>query len=135
MSELRSGIRSRCSMRLGLAALLVLVSLQAPRAQAEQAADVAQYPNRTIHYIVPYPPGAFNDTLGRIVSQKLQEAWGVSVVVDNRPGGGTLIGTEAAAKAPADGYTLLGVAFPFGANPSIYRKLPYDTVKDFSPVI
>jgi tripartite-type tricarboxylate transporter receptor subunit TctC len=97
--------------------------------------DPGNYPNRTIRYIVPYPPGAFNDTLARIVSQKLAEAWGVPVVVENRPGGGTLIGSEAVAKAPPDGYTLLGVAFPFGANPSIYKNLPYDTVKDFTPLI
>jgi len=55
-------------------------------AVAEEATDASNYPNRAIHYIVPYPPGAFNDTLARIVSQKLQEAWGVSVVVDDRPG-------------------------------------------------
>ena len=93
------------------------------------------YPNKTIRYIVPYTPGGFNDTLGRIISQKLQEAWGVPVVVENRPGGGTLIGTEAVAKAAPDGYTLLGVAFPFGANPSIYKNLPYDTVADFTPLV
>jgi tripartite-type tricarboxylate transporter receptor subunit TctC len=102
---------------------------------AATPADGDKYPNRTIHYIVPYPPGGFNDTLARIVSQKLQEAWGVPVIVENRPGGGTLIGTEAAAKAPPDGYTLLGVAFPFGANPSIYKTLPYDALKDFTPLI
>ncbi len=57
------------------------------------------------------------------------------VVVENRPGGGTLIGTDSVAKAAPDGYTLLGVAFPFGSNPSIYKSLPYDTVKDFTPLI
>ncbi|ANW05640.1 MFS transporter [Bradyrhizobium icense] len=102
---------------------------------ASTPAGADSYPNRTIRYIVPYPPGGFNDTLARIVSQKLAEAWGVPVVVENRAGGGTLIGTEAVAKAPPDGYTLLGVAFPFGANPSIYKNLPYDTVKDFTPLI
>lgn len=56
-------------------------------------------------------------------------------MVENRPGGGTLIGTDSVAKAPPDGYTLLGVAFPFGANPSIYRNLPYDTMKDFTPLL
>jgi len=104
-------------------------------AQSAAPATSDNYPNKTIRYIVPYPPGAFNDTLGRIVSQKLQDAWGVPVVVENRPGGGTLIGTEAVAKAPPDGYTLLGVAFPFGSNPSIYKHLPYDTVADFTPLI
>ena len=98
-------------------------------------ADQDNYPSRTIRYVVPYPPGGFNDTLARIVSQKLSEAWGVPVVVENRPGGGTLIGSKSVAKAPPDGYTLLGVAFPFGANPSIYKNLPYDTLKDFTPLI
>ena len=117
---------------------LLAFFLGAGAASAQTAttpADPGNYPNRTIRYIVPYPPGAFNDTLARIVSQKLAEAWGVPVVVENRPGGGTLIGSEAVAKAPPDGYTLLGVAFPFGANPSIYKNLPYDTVKDFTPLI
>lgn len=118
------------------ALLVLLVGVTAAAAQtAATPADPDHYPNRTIRYVVPYPPGGFNDTLGRIVAQKLSEAWGVPVVVENRPGGGTLIGTESVAKAPPDGYTLLGVAFPFGANPSIYKSLPYDTVKDFTPLI
>src|ERR1700712_453246 len=115
--------------------LLVLLGATSAFAQTTSAPEPDNYPSKTIHYIVPYPPGAFNDTLARIVSQKLQEAWGVSVVVENRPGGGTLIGTDSVAKAAPDGYTLLGVAFPFGSNPSIYKNLPYDTVKDFTPLI
>jgi tripartite-type tricarboxylate transporter receptor subunit TctC len=115
--------------------LLLTGSAFAQTPAAPVTADPDTYPNRTIRYVVPYPPGGFNDTLGRIVSQKLQEAWGVPVVVENRPGGGTLIGTESVAKSAPDGYTLLGVAFPFGSNPSIYRSLPYDTVKDFTPLI
>jgi tripartite-type tricarboxylate transporter receptor subunit TctC len=91
--------------------------------------------SKTIRIVVPYTPGGFNDTLGRIVAQKFTNDWGVSTVVENRPGGGTLIGTDAVAKAPADGYTLLVVAFPFAVNPTLYAKLPYDTVKDFAPLI
>jgi tripartite-type tricarboxylate transporter receptor subunit TctC len=99
------------------ALLVLLVGATAASAQtASTPADPENYPNRTIRYIVPYPPGGFNDTLARIVSQKLAEAWGVPVVVENRPGGGTLIGTEGVAKAAPDGYTLLAVAFPFGAS-------------------
>ena len=121
---------ARCAL------LFLLAGASAAQAQGTSgAADSENYPNKTIRYIVPYPPGAFNDTMGRIFAQKLQEAWGVPVVVENRPGGGTLIGTDAVAKAPPDGYTLLGVAFPFGSNPSIYKSLPYDTVKDFTPLI
>src|SRR6478736_1116490 len=98
---------------------------------------LADYPDksRTIRIVVPYTPGGFNDTLGRIVAQKFTDDWGVSAVVENRPGGGTLIGTDFVAKAPPDGYTLLVVAFPFAVNPTLYAKLPYDTVKDFAPLI
>jgi tripartite-type tricarboxylate transporter receptor subunit TctC len=95
----------------------------------------AEFPDKTIRIVVPYTPGGFNDTLGRIVAQKFTDDWGVSAVVENRPGGGTLIGTDSVAKAPADGYTLLVVAFPFAVNPSLYAKLPYDTLKDFAPLI
>jgi tripartite-type tricarboxylate transporter receptor subunit TctC len=95
----------------------------------------AEFPDKTIRIVVPYTPGGFNDTLGRIVAQKFTEDWGVPAVVENRPGGGTLIGTDQVAKAPADGYTLLVVAFPFAVNPSLYAKLPYDTLKDFAPLI
>jgi len=134
-AEVTSSARRLVHFACG-ALLVLLVGGSAAFAQtASTPADPDNYPSRTIRYIVPYPPGGFNDTLARIVSQKLGEAWGVPVVVENRPGGGTLIGTEAAAKAAPDGYTLLGVAFPFGTNPSIYRNLPYDTVKDFTPLI
>jgi tripartite-type tricarboxylate transporter receptor subunit TctC len=116
--------------------LLALLGVSAAHAQGTPApTDAAPYPNRTIRYIVPYPPGAFNDTMARIFAQKLGEAWGVPVIVENRPGGGTLIGNDSVAKAAPDGYTLLGVAFPFGANPSIYKSLPYDTLKDFTPLL
>src|SRR4051812_37461470 len=99
------------------------------------APALADFPDKTIRIVVPYTPGGFNDTLGRIVAQKFTEDWGVTAVVENRPGGGTLIGTDSVAKAPADGYTLLVVAFPFAVNPTLYAKLPYDTVKDFAPLI
>ena len=112
---------------LGLV-LAVLTSASGARAEFPEK-------SKTIRIVVPYTPGGFNDTLGRIVAQKFTDDWGVPTVVENRPGGGTLIGTDAVAKAPADGYTLLVVAFPFAVNPSLYAKLPYDTVKDFAPLI
>lgn len=65
-------------------------------AHAQATAPAETYPSKTIKYVVPYPPGGFNDTLGRVFAQKLQDAWGVPVIVENRPGSGTLIGTEAA---------------------------------------
>ena len=114
-------------------ARLLILALAAGALLASPAR--AEFPDRTIHIIVPYTPGGFNDTLGRIVAQKFTDDWGVSAVVENRPGGGTLIGTDAVAKAPPDGYTLLVVAFPFAVNPTLYAKLPYDTLKDFTPLI
>ncbi|RZN34844.1 tripartite tricarboxylate transporter substrate binding protein [Bradyrhizobium sp. Leo121] len=140
MSEpLQAEVKSRATrlayFACGAFLLLLTGAASAQTPAAPAAADPDTYPSHTIRYIVPYPPGGFNDTLGRIVSQKLQETWGVPVVVENRPGGGTLIGTDAVAKSAPDGYTLLGVAFPFGSNPNIYKSLPYDTVKDFTPLI
>ncbi|QEZ48894.1 tripartite tricarboxylate transporter substrate binding protein [Cupriavidus oxalaticus] len=93
------------------------------------------YPAKPIRLVVPYPPGGFNDTLGRVVASKLSAAWGQPVIVDNKPGAGTIIGTSFVAKAAADGYTLLVVQFPFAANPWLYKSLPYDTSKDFAPII
>ena len=93
------------------------------------------YPSKPIRIIVPYTPGGFNDTLARTLGQKLNEKWGQPVMVDNRPGGGTTIGTSLVAKAPADGHTLLVVSFAFGVNPSLYTLLPYDTQRDFAPVV
>jgi tripartite-type tricarboxylate transporter receptor subunit TctC len=93
------------------------------------------YPTKPIRIIVPYPPGGFNDTLARTLGQKLTEKWGQPVIVDNRPGGGTTIGTNLAATAVPDGYTLLIVSFAFAVNPALYASLPYDTGKDFTPIV
>src|SRR5258706_1187098 len=93
------------------------------------------YPSKTIRIMVPSPPGGFNDTLARTLGQKLTEKWGQPVIVDNRPGGGTTIGTNLAAKSPPDGHTLLIVSFAFGVNPALFASLPYDTAGDFSPIV
>ncbi len=92
------------------------------------------YPTKPVRIVVPFPPGGALDLVTRIVAQKLGETWGQSVVVDNRPGGGTIIGTQAVARAPADGYTLLMMATSFVINPSLRSNLPYDSDKDFTPV-
>lgn len=92
-----------------------------------------QWPSKTIRYIVPFPPGAFNDTLGRTIATDLSKVLGQPVVVDNRPGGNSIIGTEAAAKSPPDGYTLFGAALPFSVIQSLY-KTSFDVTKDFSGV-
>jgi tripartite-type tricarboxylate transporter receptor subunit TctC len=93
------------------------------------------YPSKPIKIVVPYPPGGFNDTLGRTLAAKFTEAWGQPAVVENKPGANTLIGSDYVAKSPPDGYTLLIVAFPFAVTPSLIKNMPYDTVKDFAPVV
>ena len=91
------------------------------------------YPSKPIRIIVQFTPGTSTDIIGRLVGQKLTEAWGQVVVVDNRPGAGAIIGTEAAAKAPADGYTLvMAVSSAFGINPGLVPNLPYDVMRDFA---
>ena len=93
------------------------------------------YPAKSIRIVVPFPPGAFNDTLGRTISQKFTEGNFAQSIVDNRPGAGSTIGTDIVAKSPADGYTLLIVAVPFAVNATLYARLPFDTLKDFTGVI
>jgi len=93
------------------------------------------YPSRPIRIVVPYPPGGFNDTLGRTLAAKFQDAWGQPAIVENKPGANTVIGSDHVAKSQPDGYTLLIVAFPFAVTPSLIKNMPYDTVKDFQPVI
>jgi tripartite-type tricarboxylate transporter receptor subunit TctC len=93
------------------------------------------YPTRPIRMLVPFSPGGASDTAARIVAQHLSPKLGQQIVVDNHPGAGGTIGTAIAARAPADGYTLLmGSNTEIVINPNLYRKLPYDTLKDFTPV-
>jgi len=99
------------------------------------AQSSGSYPDKPITIVVPYPPGGFNDTLGRVVGKKLSDAWGVPVLVENKPGAGTTIGTNFVARSAPDGYTILVAQFPFTANPFIYKSLPYDSGKAFAPVI
>jgi tripartite-type tricarboxylate transporter receptor subunit TctC len=98
-------------------------------------AQASSYPTKPIRLIVPFPPGGSTDILGRALGQKLSEAWGQQVVVDNRPGAGGSIGADLVAKAPPDGYTLLmGHIGTLAVNPALYPKLAYDPLKDFAPV-
>lgn len=100
------------------------------------AAVAGEFPDHSVRIVVPYTPGGFNDTLARVVGNKLQIAWKQSVVVENRPGGNTTIGNNFVAKAPADGYTILITPLPFSALPGLYGpKLPYDALKDFTPLV
>jgi tripartite-type tricarboxylate transporter receptor subunit TctC len=93
------------------------------------------YPERPIRIIVPFGAGGANDIVTRIVATRMTDALGQQVVVDNRTGAGGLIGTEIAAKATPDGYTLLGTATPHVIFPHLHRKMPYDTLRDFMPIM
>jgi len=102
-------------------------------AQMEKKASTA-YPTKAIRLIVPFAPGGSNDIMARLIGQKFSEAFGQQVVADNRTGASGIIGTDIAAKAAPDGYTLLMMSLTFAVNPSLFRKLPYDTQKDLTPV-
>jgi tripartite-type tricarboxylate transporter receptor subunit TctC len=116
------------SLRLTALAGLVFASLQGQ-------APAQDFPNRAITLIVPLAPGGGMDFIARTVGQKLSERLGQPVLVENRPGGGTLVAAVAVAKAAPDGYTLLLVPGPtLITNPTVYRKLPYDPLKDFVPI-
>jgi tripartite-type tricarboxylate transporter receptor subunit TctC len=109
--------------------LLALSSLCAGASHAQQ------YPSRPLRIVAPFAPGGSTDILARLVAQKLSEGLGQQAIVDNRAGGGSVIGTDIAAKSPPDGYTLLIVSTSTVTAPSLVRKLPYDTVRDFAQVI
>jgi tripartite-type tricarboxylate transporter receptor subunit TctC len=93
------------------------------------------YPAKPIRLVLPYPPGGGSDTIARPLAQRLTESMGQQVVVDNRGGGGGAIGMEHAAKAPADGYTIvMALTAQLAVNPSLFKQLPYDPVKDYAPI-
>jgi len=93
-----------------------------------------QFPTKPVRWIVPFPPGGAADISSRVIGQKLTERWGQQVIIDNRPGAGGNLGTELAARAPADGYTVVLVPATFTTYPSLTRKPLFDPVKDFSPI-
>ena len=120
-------------MRALLRMLLVAATFVLHSPAWAQAA--ATYPNRPVRMIVPFPAGGPTDVLARVVAQRMSEAWGQQVIVDNKPGGNTIIGAELAAKAPADGYTLLmAIDSTLVMNQFLYSRLPYDPRKDFVPI-
>ena len=98
------------------------------------AAQAQNYPAKTVRLVVPFAAGGSTDIIGRVLAQKLTEAWGQQVIVDNRPGGSTVIGTDIVAKSPPDGHVLLVTPAPFTIVPSLLKKLPYDPAKDFEPI-
>jgi tripartite-type tricarboxylate transporter receptor subunit TctC len=98
------------------------------------AAQAQDYPTRPVRIVVPFPAGGTTDILTRAIAQKLSEEWKQPVVVDNKPGGGANIGADNAVRSPADGYTLLMASTAHSINASLYPKMTYDPVKDFSPI-
>ena len=116
--------------RLHAAALVALVA-----ASALAPSTFAQsYPAKTIRYIIAFPPGGSNDILARIIGVRMTELMGQTVIVDNRPGGGANIGVEAIARSPADGYTIGNISATHTINATLYPKLGYDILKDFTPI-
>jgi tripartite-type tricarboxylate transporter receptor subunit TctC len=113
-------------------AVAALVGTAGPA--AAQVDPAAAFPARQVHIIVPFAPGGGTDTSARLIAQKLAEKWGRPVVVENRPGGNTVIASQAVAKAPADGHTLLLANTTFAINPILSANLPYDSAKEFAPV-
>jgi len=123
-----------CAHRMAVAALIALaIGASAPaRAQDFEAAN---YPNRPIHIIVPFPAGGPTDILSRIVAKEMTASWGQPVVIENRPGADTTIGAEVVAKADPDGYTLLAAMdSTMVLNPLVKKNLPYDPARDFEPI-
>lgn len=112
---------------LALIAFLLLPMLSAGKAQAV-------YPERIIKIVVPFAPGGGTDVVARTLAQEMARDLGATIIIENRPGAGTIIGTQAVAISEPDGYTLLMGTFANAVNPSLYAKLPYDAYKDFAPV-
>ena len=118
---------------LGAACIAAAVAASPALAQTSNKPG-GVYPSKSIRLIVPFAPGGSNDIMARITGQKLSESLGQPVVVDNRAGASGIVGTDIAAKAPPDGYTVLMMSLTFAVNPSLFKKLPYDTQKDLTPV-
>ena len=115
---------------MGWAAAGALAGVQPAGAQADYPR-----PGSTLRYIVPFPPGGLTDVMARLVGQQLGQRWGITVVIDNKPGNGGQIGADAAAKAPGDGYNLLAITLTHAANVTLFKgKAPYDLQRDLKPV-
>ncbi|MCE4225599.1 tripartite tricarboxylate transporter substrate binding protein [Methylobacterium sp. C25] len=116
-------------MRIVSAAIAIGMSFVAGAAQAE-----SKYPDHTVRIVVPFPPGGITDVAGRLLADKLGQKFGQSFIVDNRPGAGSIIGSDIVAKAPGDGYTILMGSIANAIIPVLYNKVPYDLHKDLTPL-
>ena len=118
-----------------IAAVLIAFAIGASATVRAQDVEAANYPNRPIHIIVPFPPGGPTDILTRIIGKEMTASWGQTVVIENRPGADTTIGAEVVAKADPDGYTLLAAMdSTMVLNPLVKKELPYDPARDFEPI-
>jgi tripartite-type tricarboxylate transporter receptor subunit TctC len=126
-------IRRKCPAALALALTMCATSAIAqPAGNGKNAA----YPARPIRIIVPFTPGGTADVLARAIGQRMSESWSQQVVIDNRAGGGGVLGTEIAAAAANDGYTfMMGITANIAINPALYKKLPFDPTRDFTPIV
>lgn len=127
-AELRDKAR-RLALSAGAVAALVAI---APGAMAQSGA--ASYPNKPVRFVVPFPAASATDVVARTVGQKLGDKWGQPVVIDNKPGAGGNLGTELAAKAPNDGYTILWGTVANAISATLYPKLSYNFTRDFAPI-
>ncbi len=116
----------KCFRMLAIAAV-VLAGCNAVEAQGA-------FPAKPVHLLIPYPAGGAVDILGRTLGDELAKQWGQTVIVENRPGAGGVVASQALATSPPDGYTLMVVASGHATNPFLYSKLPYDTFRDFTPI-
>jgi len=121
-------------MKLVRRQLMVLAGAAVCAPAVSSLASAQTYPSRPVRVIVPYAAGGPNDVVTRIITQKLSESWGSQFYVDNIPAGASTIGTGMAARAPADGYTIVVITNSFIINPSMFAKVSYDPIKDFAPV-
>ncbi|HWI80150.1 MAG TPA: tripartite tricarboxylate transporter substrate-binding protein, partial [Ramlibacter sp.] len=131
MSKTSAASVRTMSLRWAGVALAAFALAVPPVCQAQSNA----YPNKPVRVIVPQPPGGGFDFVGRLLADRMGKSMGQNFIVENRPGSGTLIGTDAVAKSAPDGYTLLvGSVSNLAINPGLYRHLPYDSLKDFEPL-
>ena len=118
------------SLRAAFVACALILAATPVHDAAAQA-----FPSKPVKLVIPFPPGGSLDNIGRLIAQKLSEAWGQQVLIENKPGAGGNIGADAVAKSPADGYTVvMGALSTHAVNPSLYAKMPYDAAKDFAPI-
>jgi tripartite-type tricarboxylate transporter receptor subunit TctC len=127
--------RAAVRAALGAAVLMIVGAVAWDEAAAQSPPDVTSYPNRPIRIVVPFPAGGPADIVARVIGAKMSEDWGQPVLIDNRPGGNTIIGAQAVAKAAPDGYTLLmAIDSTLVMNQFLHKSLPYDPINDFAPI-